>query len=32
LSAGRRLVAIGTLLLFVLLFMPAWLRQIPAGS
>jgi membrane-associated protease RseP (regulator of RpoE activity) len=32
LSSGRRIVAIGTLLLFVLLFMPAWLREIPAGS
>jgi membrane-associated protease RseP (regulator of RpoE activity) len=30
LSPRRRTVAIGTLLLFVLLFMPAWLRQIPA--
>jgi len=32
LSPRRRIVAIGTLLLFVLLFMPAWLRQIPVGS
>jgi membrane-associated protease RseP (regulator of RpoE activity) len=30
LSPRRRAVAIGTLLMFVLLFMPAWLRQIPA--
>jgi membrane-associated protease RseP (regulator of RpoE activity) len=30
LSPRRRVVAIGTLLLFVLLFMPAWLRQVPA--
>lgn len=29
LSPRRRLVAVGTLLLFVLLFMPAWLREIP---
>lgn len=30
LSAGRRRVALGTLVLFVLLFMPAWLRVVPA--
>lgn len=30
LSPRRRAIAIGTLLMFVLLFMPAWLRQIPA--
>jgi membrane-associated protease RseP (regulator of RpoE activity) len=29
LSPRRRLVAIGTLFLFVLLFMPAWMRDIP---
>jgi membrane-associated protease RseP (regulator of RpoE activity) len=32
LSPIRRVVAIGTLLLFVLLFMPAWLREIPPVS
>jgi membrane-associated protease RseP (regulator of RpoE activity) len=32
LSPARRVVAVGTLLLFVLLFMPAWLREIPATS
>lgn len=32
LSPRRRLVAVGTLVLFVLLFMPAWLRQVPAPS
>lgn len=32
LSPRRRVIAIGTLLLFVLLFMPAWLRQIPIGG
>jgi hypothetical protein len=26
LSPGRRIIAIGTLLLFVLLFMPSWIR------
>jgi membrane-associated protease RseP (regulator of RpoE activity) len=33
LSPGRRVVAIGTLLLFVLLFMPAWIREVvPSGG
>ncbi len=29
LSPGRRAVAVGTLLLFIVLFMPAWLREVP---
>lgn len=32
LSPGRRAVAIATLVLFALLFMPAWLRVLPAQS
>jgi membrane-associated protease RseP (regulator of RpoE activity) len=31
LSPGRRIVAVGTLLLFVLLFMPAWMRTVTAA-
>jgi hypothetical protein len=30
LSPGRRVIAFATLALFVLLFMPAWLRTVPA--
>src|SRR5205085_663715 len=32
LSPGRRTLAWLTLMLFVLLFMPAWLRQVPAAG